>query len=113
MARQHDLDAHFSGALHYRIEVFHLEPKQHTIAVGSVGGIADRAVMMFDFETMQLQDEFSILDQLLILPTPVSPAAAQQTLIPLTAGFNIGDTDERLGAHGSKPSRTPDFGEQI
>ncbi len=46
MAGQYDLDAHFSGALHYRVEVLHLEPEQHAIAVGFIGGIADAAVMM-------------------------------------------------------------------
>jgi hypothetical protein len=30
----------------------------------------------------------------------VSSAAAQQMLIPPAAGFDIRDTDERLGAHG-------------
>ena len=89
MAGQHDLDAHFGGALHYRVEVLHLEPEQHTIAVGSVGAIADGAVMMFDFKAVQLQDERAILHQLLILLAAVSPAAAQQALIPPAAGFDI------------------------
>ena len=107
MAGQHDLDAHFAGALHYRIEVLQLEPEQHTITVGFVGSISDGAVMMLDFKAVQLQDDRAIPDQLLILPAAVSPAAAQQALIPAAAGFDICDTDERLGAHGPYPNRTP------
>lgn len=101
MAGKHDLDTHFGRALHYGVEVLHLEPEQHTIAIGFVGAIADGAVMVLDFKVVQLQDEAAILHQLLILPAAVSPAAAQQALIPLAAGFDVGDTDERLGAHGS------------
>jgi len=100
MAGQYDLDVHFGSALHYSIEVIHLEPEQHTTPVGSVGAIADGAVMMFDVKAVQLQDEPAILYQLLILPAAVSPAAVQQALIPPAAGFDIRDTDERLGAHG-------------
>jgi hypothetical protein len=54
-----------------------------------------------------LQDEVAIFHELLIVPPAMSPAAAQQALIPPAAGFNIGYTDERLGAHGSYPNRTP------
>jgi len=96
MAGQHDLDAHFGSALHYRFEVIHLEPEQHPIPVGSVGTIADGAVMMFDFKAVQLQDERAILHQLLILPAAVSPAAAQQALIPPAAGFDIRDISARI-----------------
>jgi hypothetical protein len=106
MAGQHDLDVHFGSALHYGIEVIHLKPEQHTIAIGSVGTIADGAVMMFDFKAVQLQNELAILYQLLILPAAMRAAAAQQALIPPTAGFDIRDTDERLGAHSFYPNRT-------
>ena len=102
MARQHRLDTHFGGAQHYRIEILHLEPEQNAIAVGSVGAIADGAMMMLDIKTVQLQDELTILHQLLILPAAVSSAAAQQALIPLAAGFDIRNTDQRLWTHGSK-----------
>ena len=100
MAGQHDLDTHFGNSPHHRIEVIHLEPEQHTIAVRPVGGIADGTVMMLDLKAVQLQDELAILHQLLIVPAAVSSAAAQQMLIPPAAGFDIRDTDERLGAHG-------------
>ena len=106
MTGQHDLCAHFGSALHCRVEVIHLEPEQHTISVGSVGAIAEGAVMMLDLKAVQLQDELAILHHLLILPAAVSSAAVQQALIPPAAGFNIRDADERLGAHGSYPNRT-------
>ena len=93
MAGTHDFDTHFAGALHYGVEVLHLEPEQHTIAIGPISAIADRAMMMLNFKAVQLQDERATLHQLLILPAPMSPAAAQQALIPLTAGFDIRDTD--------------------
>ena len=101
MARQHHLDSHFARALHHRIEIIHLEPQQHAIAVGFVGTIADRPVMMFHFKAMQLQDEPPVLHQLLILLAAVRTAATQQALIPPAAGCNIRDANERLGAHGS------------
>ncbi len=99
MAGQHDLDAHFGDPLHCGVEVVHLEPEQHTVAVGSVGAIADGAMMVLGFKTVQLQNEAAIPHELLIVPAAVSPAAAQQALIPLAAGFDICDTDEGLGAH--------------
>jgi hypothetical protein len=58
---------------------------------------------MFDVKAVQLQDELAILDQLLIVPAAVSPAAAQQALIPPAAGCNIRYTEERLGTHGPLP----------
>ena len=93
MVGQDDLDAHFGSALHYRVEVIHLKPEQHTITVGSAGAIGDEAVMMFDVKAVQLQDEPAILHELLIVPAAVSPAAAQQALIPPAADFDIRDTD--------------------
>jgi hypothetical protein len=36
----------------------------------------------------------------------VRAATAQQALIPPAAGFDIRDTDEGLGAHGSYPNRS-------
>jgi hypothetical protein len=67
MAGQHDLDSHFGNPLHYRVEVIHLEPEQHTITVRSVGAIADGAVMMFNFKAVQLQDDLSGGEELLVL----------------------------------------------
>ncbi len=106
MAGHHDLDTHLGNPLHHRVEVFHLEPKQHAITVGSVVAIADGAVMMFDVKTVQLQNELAVLHQLLVLRAPVRSTAAQQTLIPPAAGFYIRHTNKRLGTHGPQPNRT-------
>lgn len=106
MAGQDNLDAHFGGALHYRIEVLHLEPEEHTITVRFVGAISDGAVVVLGFKAVQLQYELAILYQLLVLPATMSSAAVKQALIPLAAGFDIRDTDERLGTHSSERSRT-------
>jgi hypothetical protein len=82
MAGQHDLGAHFGGALHDRVEVLHLEPEQHAITIGFAGAIADKAVMMFDVKAVQLQDELAILHQLLVVAAAVRAAAVEQALIP-------------------------------
>ena len=76
MAGQDELDSHFRGALHDRVEVIHLEPEQDTVAVGSIGWIADGAVMMLDVKAVQLQDELAIPHELLIVAAAVSAAAA-------------------------------------
>jgi hypothetical protein len=109
MAGQNDLDAHFGSALHYRVEIIHLEPEQHTIAVRLVGAIGDGAVMMFDFKAVQLQDNLTARarEELLVLRTAVAAGGSEQALIPAAAAFDVRDTDERLGAHGRYANRTP------
>lgn len=52
MAGHHDLDTHFGGALHYRLEVLNFKPKEHTIAIGPIGAIGDGAVMVLDLEAV-------------------------------------------------------------
>jgi len=90
------------------------KPQQHTVTVRSVVAISNGAVMMFDFKTVQLQqDELPILHQLLIFLTAMSPATPQQTLIPLAAGLDIRHTDKWLSAHISYPSRNSPSPEQI
>jgi hypothetical protein len=99
MTGHHDLHAHFSGALHNRVKVVYLEPQQYTVSVGFVITIADRTVIVFYFEAVQLKDKLAIRDQPLILGAPMIAPAAQQTLIPSAAGFDIGYGDERLRTH--------------
>jgi len=111
VAGQNNLDPHLGNALHYRVEVFHLEPEQHTIAVGSVSAIADWAVMVSNFKAVQLQDKATTLHQLLILLAAVSPTAAQQALIPTAAGFDVSNTNKRLGVHNLQDCS--DLGEWI
>jgi hypothetical protein len=50
-------------------------------------------------EGVQLQDQFAVPDQPLILISPVIAAAPQKALIPSAAGFHVGDGDKGLRAH--------------
>lgn len=94
-----ELHAHFGGALHDRVKVVYLEPQQYTVSVWLVITIADRTMMVFYFEAVQLKDELAIRDQPLIFGAAMIARAAQQTLIPSAACFHIGYGDERLRTH--------------
>lgn len=94
-----NLDTHFSGALHDCVKIVDLEPEQHPISVWPVIAIADRTVMVFHFEAVQLKDKLPIRDQLLIRGAPMIAQAAQQTLVPSAACFHIGYGDQRLRTH--------------
>ena len=96
----HDnLDTHFSGALHDCVKIVDLEPEQHPISVRPVIAIADRTVMVFHLETVQLKDKLPIRDQLFIRGAPMIAPAAQQSLVPSAACFHIGHGDQRLRTH--------------
>ena len=77
----------------------YLEPQQYTVSVWLVVTIADRTVIVFHFEAVQLKDKLVLRDQLLIFGAPMIAPAAQQTLIPSATCFHIGYGDERLRAH--------------
>jgi hypothetical protein len=106
MAGQNDLHTHFGRALHYRLEVLHLEPQQYTVAVRPVVAVSDGTMMMLGFKAVQLQDELAVLNELLIFTAAMSPATAQQSAIPSAAGFDVGDADERLRTLGLPRNRT-------
>ena len=55
-----DLHAHFGGALHDRVKVVYLEPQQYTVSVWLVITIADRTVMVFYFEAVQLKNKLAV-----------------------------------------------------
>ena len=93
MARHDDLDAHFAGPLHDRVKLVHLEPKQYTVSVWFIVAIADRTVMMFHLEAVQLKNNLAIEEQLLVGGAAVTALAAQQALIPSATGFHIGYGD--------------------
>ena len=99
MPGHNNLDTHFSGALHDCVKIVDLEPEQHPISVWPVIAIADRTVMVFHFEAVQLKDKLPIRDQLLIRGAPMIAQAAQQTLVPSAACFHIGYGDQRLRTH--------------
>lgn len=99
-----DLHAHFSGALDDCVKVIDLEPQQYAISIWLVIAITDGAVMVFDFEPVQLKDKPLIPDQLLVFGPAMTTLAAQQALVPSTACFDIGYGYERLRAHIRKPN---------
>ena len=99
MPRHGDLHAHFSGTLHHRVKVVHLEPQQDAVSVWLVGAIADRTVVVVHLEAVQLENNLAVPDQLLIFAAAMVASAAQQSLIPAAACFHIANSDERLRTH--------------
>src|SRR5262249_28915484 len=98
--RQDDFRLEGGDAGQGSIEIVDLKPQQHAVAIGLVVWIADGPVVMFDVKAVQLEDERAIVrDQALIFRTAVITAAAEETLVPAAAGFNVGDGDEGLGTH--------------
>ena len=67
MPRHDDFHAHLSGALYDRVKVVYLKPQQYTVSVWLVITIADRTVIVFYFEAVQLKNKLAIRDQPLIL----------------------------------------------
>jgi hypothetical protein len=99
MPRHDNLDTHFSRPLHDRFKIVHLEPQQHPISIWPIVAIADRAVMMFHFEAVQLKDKLPIGNQLFICGATMIAQASQKALVPSAAGFHIGYSDQRLRTH--------------
>jgi hypothetical protein len=60
MAGYYNFDTHFGHALHHRVKVVDLEPKQYAVSIWLVMTITNAAVMMFQFEAMQLKHELTI-----------------------------------------------------
>jgi hypothetical protein len=89
MPGQDNLHTHFGGAVHDRIEVFDLKPQQYAVAVGPVITVADPAMIVFHFKTMQLKNKLAIRNQPLVFPASMIAADTQQTLIPPAAGFYV------------------------
>jgi len=98
VARENNFGAEFLGSGGGGIEIFHFEPQQHAVAMGEVG-ISYGPVMILDFPTMQLQEQFTIVDQLFVMITTVAAAASQQFLVPAAAGFNVFYADQGLYMH--------------
>ena len=70
MPRHDDFHAHFSGTLHDRVKVVYLKPQQYTVSVWLVITIADRTVIVFYFEAVQLKDKLAIRNQPLVFGAP-------------------------------------------
>lgn len=106
MARRNDLWLQFIDAPHRRVEIINFEPEQNAVAVGLVDGIANSAVMMLDFEIMQLQDKPVAANQPLVFRAAVPALAAKQALIPAARRLDVGNADERLWSHAAILRRT-------
>jgi hypothetical protein len=101
MPGQHNFHAHLSGALQDLVKVVYFEPEQDAVSVGLVSAVANRPMMVFNFEAVQLKDQLAIRNQLLVLGASVAAPATQQALVPSAAGFYIGYGNERVRAHCS------------
>jgi hypothetical protein len=63
MPGHNDFDSHLGQALHYRVEVVHLKPQQHTVSVRLVIAIPNRAMIVLNLKAVQLKDKPAIGDQ--------------------------------------------------
>jgi len=99
MLRHNDLCLQLRRSAGCGVEVVEFEPQQDAIAIGLVVWIADRPMVMFDFEAVKLQDQGAVGHQTLILRAAMRTLAIQQTLIPAAAGFDIANAYERLWSH--------------
>ena len=99
MAWHDDLNAHLFGALDDSVEVVGLEPEEQAVAVGALVAVADGNVVVFGVEAVKLQDELAVPEEACVFRVSLIAAEAQETPIPLAAGFDVGDSDERLRAH--------------
>jgi hypothetical protein len=99
MPRHDNLDAHLGGTLHDRVKIVNFKPQQNAVSVGSIVSIADRTVMMFYVEAVQLKDEFAIRNQLLISSAAMIASTPKQPLVPFAACFHVRYRNQRLRAH--------------
>jgi hypothetical protein len=98
-----DFHAHFSGTPHDRIEIVYLKPQQYAVSVGFLVPVADVTVVVLHFKAVQLKDELSVPEQLLIGCGAMTALATEQTLIPTATCFHIRYSDERLRMHRNQP----------
>ncbi len=81
------------------VKVGCLEPENHAIADRQCR-VADGAMVMTDLNAVQLQDQLTVDDQLLVLSTAMATGGAQSLLIPHTRLLHVCYSDHRLGADG-------------
>lgn len=103
MPGKDDLDAHSEGALDRLVEIINFKPEKDAVPIGTVVRIPDCPMIMLDLEAMKLQDEISIGNKALVIGAAVIAPATEQLLIPSAASFDVGYSDQGLGAHQSSP----------
>lgn len=101
MPRQYDFHAHFGRAPQYAVEIVDFEPEQHPVPVRPVFGVSEPAVVMLSFKTVELKNQLTAEDQLLILRAAVSASTREKALVPFTARAHIADSDQRLRSHST------------
>ena len=105
MARQNNFSPKFLSTDHGGIQVLHFKPQQHSIAMSQFR-IPDRPMMMTNMPAVQLHEQLTIRNQLLVLASTVPALASQQSLVPATARFNISNTNKGLWIHSALRSST-------
>ena len=104
-SRQDDLGFQLGDARGRCLEIINFEPQQYAVPIGPQPGIADGAVMVFDLPTVQLQNQPAVALQPFIFRAAMGALAAEQSLIPHAALFDIADCDQGVvGAslHGNR-----------
>jgi hypothetical protein len=95
VARQNNFRLERLRTRRCRIEVRHLEPEQHAVAVRK-RWIADLSVMMCHVPAMQLEDEPITVNEAFVVRTAVIAPYAEEPLIPAAAGLDIAYADQWL-----------------
>ena len=106
MAGEDNLRLEGLGSANRVIEVVDLEPQQDTVAVRPIIGIADWSVVVCDLEAVQLEYQYTVRDQPLVVRPAVRTVTAEEVLIPTTARFHIGGGYQRLGTHSNLHGQT-------
>ena len=60
MLGQHNFYAHFSGALQDRVKIVHFEPEQDAVSVRLVIAVANRPMVVLNFEAVKLKNQSAI-----------------------------------------------------
>ena len=94
-----DLNTHLFGALDDGVEVVGLEPEEKAVAVGALVAVADGNVIVFGVEAVKLQDELAVPEKTPVLRVSFVAAQTKQAFIPVAAGVDVCDSDERLRTH--------------
>jgi hypothetical protein len=80
----HDRCSEFGGSADHTVEIGDLtEPDEYTVAERCVG-VTDSPVAVFDFEAVELEYEFAIGEQSLVVRSAVVAAESEEGLIPRT-----------------------------
>ena len=99
MAEFDDLGLQLDGPRDGGVEVVHLKPKKHAVAVGSHVRIRDPPMLVSDLPLVQLKHQLSVPNQPLVRRAAVIALEIQQALIPAAGRLDIADADEGLRFH--------------